>query len=107
MRTHSSLDRDDRARHNDHARSRTTRHRRELEEYATRQPLIMDWLQVSRENGPAMRADSMRLAACKGIRWVELLWRTGEETREAPPKTRFLEVLAEPLRMVSSSFLHT
>ena len=45
----------------------------------------------------------VRSAVCEGIQSTRLLWRTVEERRQAPPKVRFLVVVVERLRLVSSA----
>ena len=64
-------------------------------------PKIVGWLPSGRENGPATRAHSTRSAACKDSRSMQLLRRTCEEGRQAPPKMRFLVVVVERNRIVS------
>ena len=66
-----------------------------------RAPLIVGCLEGRRENGPATRAHSTRSAACKDSRSMQLLRRTCEEGRQAPPKMRFLVVVVERNRIVS------
>ena len=63
--------------------------------------MIVGWLEGSPKNGPAMRAHSTRSTAGEGSQSTELLWRTGEEGRHAPPKARLLMVVAVGLRIVS------